>query len=354
MYFFTSCFRIISSSAYIPRSLLVNGFLLLAVAPMSSQATAQQPRNFSAPARLEGATPTIKMAFTIAGTVKEIHARAGDAKKRGSPLVSLLCDDRAAAVKLAQSETQQMQALLDKARNGLRQEERAVVAERANLTEADVTAADRRFQRFEQLKQKGNFISDAELDTLRDVLIAARAKHGATTAEKKLASLPARQEDITLAQAQLGAAQAKQALANAELEKCTLRAPADIVVLRNFVEVGDSVNPLNPTSPIAAITVTDISKLRVRAEVDERDIGNVALGQRVNIISEFDKSLQLQGTVARIEKEMGRRTIRSGDPSEKNDRDVLEVVIDVAPNTAAGGKTASLPIGLRVVAVFGR
>ena len=43
---------------------------------------------------------------------------------------------------------------------------------------------------------------------------------------------------------------------------------------------------------------------------------------------------------------MGRRTIKSNDPSGKNDRDALEVIIDV--NAPSDG----LPIGLRVVGVF--
>jgi hypothetical protein len=54
----------------------------------------------------------------------------------------------------------------------------------------------------------------------------------------------------------------------------------------------DDINPINPLAPVAAITVANISKLKVRAEINERAIANVKLSQRVNIISEFDKTLQ--------------------------------------------------------------
>lgn len=317
----------------------------------STTVYAQETRTFSAPARIEGAAPAIKMAFNIAGTVKVIHARAGEAKKLGDPLISLQCDDRSATIRVASSDAQEAQALLEKARNGLRAEERAVVAERVKVGETDVAAAERRYQRFEQLKQKGNFISDAELDTMRDALSLARAKNQGLIAEQKLAAVPARREDIAAAVARVAAAQARLAFANAEAEKCTFRAPSNIVVLRNFVEVGDSINPLNPLTLGSAMTVADLSRLRVRAEVDERDVSFVKLGQRVNIISEFDKSLQLVGTVALVQAEMGRRSIKSGDASDKNDRDVLEVVIDLGPTTTLKPK---LPIGMRVVAVFGR
>jgi multidrug resistance efflux pump len=95
-----------------------------------------------------------------------------------------------------------------------------------------------------------------------------------------------------------------------------------------------------------------MSRLRVRAEVDERDISHVKIGQRVSIISEFDKSLQLKGNISQIENEMGRRTIKSTDPADKNGRDVLEVVIDL--DASAAGRPLVLLVGLRVVAVFGR
>jgi hypothetical protein len=48
---------------------------------------------------------------------------------------------------------------------------------------------------------------------------------------------------------------------------------------------------------------------------------------------------------------MGRRSIKNNDPADKNDRDVLEAVIDV---DARDGVAARMPVGHRVVVVFGR
>jgi hypothetical protein len=42
---------------------------------------------------------------------------------------------------------------------------------------------------------------------------------------------------------------------------------------------------------------------------------------------------------------MGRKKIQSGDPAEKADRDVLEVMVDIEGNN-------QLPLGLRVVVRF--
>ena len=52
------------------------------------------------------------------------------------------------------------------------------------------------------------------------------------------------------------------------------------------------------------------------------------------------------GTVRSIGSQMGRKKVRTGDPAEKADRDVLEVLIDLDERNAA------LIVGLRVTAQF--
>ena len=55
---------------------------------------------------------------------------------------------------------------------------------------------------------------------------------------------------------------------------------------------------------------------------------------------------QVMGTVRRVGSQMGRKRVRTGDPAEKADRDVLEVVIDLDEKDAGG------VVGLRVTAQF--
>jgi hypothetical protein len=45
---------------------------------------------------------------------------------------------------------------------------------------------------------------------------------------------------------------------------------------------------------------------------------------------------------------MGRKTIDTGNPADKSDRDILEALVDLGPNASA------LPIGLRVTVQFVR
>jgi hypothetical protein len=91
--------------------------------------------------------------------------------------------------------------------------------------------------------------------------------------------------------------------------------------------------------------MADISVRRIRAEVDERDVSKVRVGQKVLITSDALQNQQLQGVVGQISDTMGRKKILSGDPSEKADRDVLEAMIDL-------NGEIKLPVGMRVTVEF--
>lgn len=297
----------------------------------------------SASGRVEGQTPTIRMGFSIAGTVADVYARPGDFKRRGEQLIALGCEDRRAQVQEAQASIREQRSLIEKIRSGSRAEERAVYVERVQVAKAELQAARTKLSRAEQLTQKGNFLSPAELDAAGDSFKLSNARVNAATAELNLIAAPARPEDLKAAEARLSVANAKHESLVAEAEKCILRAPADVRILRTFVDVGDLIAP-NSGTP--AVSLVSTANRRVRAEIDERDVGKIRIGQAVAVGSEFNPALKLRGKVAEVMGEMGRRSIKGVDPSEKNDRDVLEALIDIE------NADASLPVGFRVTVVF--
>jgi HlyD family secretion protein len=98
--------------------------------------------------------------------------------------------------------------------------------------------------------------------------------------------------------------------------------------------------------PKPIVTMADASALRVRAEVDERDIGRVSIGGAARILSDAFPGRVFEGKVSRMEGLMGRKKVRTGDPAEKSDRDVLEALVDLQTGDNP------LVIGLRVTVQF--
>ncbi len=112
--------------------------------------------------------------------------------------------------------------------------------------------------------------------------------------------------------------------------------------MRRNLRVGEAVSSFQ-VAPV--VTVADLSRLRVRAEVDEIDIAKVRLGQRAYAESESFPDTRLYGTVIRLGKTMGRKTLKSSDPNERQDIRVREVLVEL-------DEASDLPLGLRMIVSF--
>jgi len=149
-----------------------------------------------------------------------------------------------------------------------------------------------------------------------------------------LAQLEAQKSAISLVRAQL-------AQANFQVELHTIRAPADGTIVRRYA---------NPGSGASTFSVTAMFQLQpaalriVRAEVEERSINAVKIGQKVEIVPESDQQAKYPGEVIRIAAVMGARKLRSDDPSERADERVVEVVVNA--------EAAPVLVGQRVLVKF--
>lgn len=324
--------------------------LVICLCCASHLASAQQSTGFAAPGRIEGASATVRMGFPIMGIVKDVAAKPASRVTKGTILASLVCDDRLANISAAEAALTDSRALLAKMKQGARDEERRVAGALAYAADVDVHGAKNIATRFEALRVRGGsggVITELQVDAASDALRAAQARQSVTVAQATLVNSPARREDLGSAEAHLAGAQAKLSWAKAEAEKCVLRAPADTTVLKVTVERGDVVSI---TPPQIAVTLSDLAKLRVRAEVDERFIERIKLGQAVNVTSDFNPKLRMPGKVVAREAQMGRRTVLGIDPADKNDRDVLEVIVELDKGNADAA--IALPVGYRVTVLF--
>ena len=87
------------------------------------------------------------------------------------------------------------------------------------------------------------------------------------------------------------------------LDDTIVKSPIDGTVISRPVEVGQVIS--SPTSAFGEgsilMTMADLSKVRVRALVDEIDVGKVSLGQTVSIKVAAYRDKEFKGTVSKIE-----------------------------------------------------
>ena len=114
------------------------------------------------------------------------------------------------------------------------------------------------------------------------------------------------QQDLDSAEAQLEQANsqlltAKAALEDARvnLDRCTIYAPIDGIVLDRQCDIGKTV-AASLNAPTLFTIVSDLSKMQISADVAEADIGNVAVDQEVTFTVDAFPNRQFNGQVSQI------------------------------------------------------
>lgn len=297
----------------------------------------------AAPAMVEPASRLITIRTERPGRIKSILKSAGQAVAAGEPLI--LLDESAAAsvVEQRQSDLALAEADLARLTAWQRPEERAkarAALERAQ-TRFDRAARERR--RVEDLRDARS-ASSSELDqALEEHRFAAAALEEARQ-EVALADAGPTREELDVAAARVGQARAALRTAQTQLAQCTIASPIDGHVVYRHLEPGEVVDP-DAASPI--LTVGNLDRLRLRAEVDEADIQRVRVGLLVEATADAFGTRVFSGRVVHLEAMMGRKSIQTGRTNELSDTRVREVLVDLDPSAVG-----VLPVGLQVTARF--
>jgi HlyD family secretion protein len=291
----------------------------------------------AAPGRVEPTTTPFELALSTIGQLKAVYVAAGDKIRRGELLAELDNADQHARVDEAEATVALRQAQLEKLKNGARPEERQEEAARLAEAKAGLAYAKSEFGRQMPLAQAGAS-SRQSLDQSESSLQTAEAKETVAAAAVALINAPPRLEDVAIDKANLVLARAQLAEQQAMLDKTQLRSPLDGIVLRRYLRGGEAVG-VTPPTPI--LEVGDTSRLRVRAEIDQTDIGRVAVGDHAWVTADAYPGRRFGGVVTWLAARVGRKTVHTDDPADRSDTQVLDALIDLDHGVA-------LPVGLRV------
>ncbi len=221
----------------------------------SAQAKLDQVRAGPEPEELAAAQAQIDQAqanldhLKAGGTQSEIDAAQAEVDKAQAALDKLNAGPTAEDVRVATEEVAQAQANLDKVKSGATPEE-------LQEAQAQVDAAQ------------------ATLDKLR-----------AGPTDTDLAIL---QKQILLSQISLDSA-------NSQLDDAQLTTPIAGTVLTMGLDVGETVGGLQQVASVA-----DLTSLRIKADIDELDIGRVSVGQAVTVTLDAYPGVKLPGRIDKL------------------------------------------------------
>jgi HlyD family secretion protein len=289
----------------------------------------------AAPGRVEPVSEEIQLSVELPGKLQSVLVEEGDRVTAGQPVARLVSEDYQARVRSAEAAVESREAELRRVINGAREQERREAAAAVNAAAASVERARNAYERRRTLNASGD-VAKIEVDRTQRELEVAEKLHEAAQEHFRLVDAAAREEDKSRAESEVARARADLGEARALLEKTTIRSPIRGVVLRKHLRTGEAV-----AEGVPVVTVADVSRLRVRADVDESDVARVRLGQRAYVTAAAYRGQKFWGRVVRIGQVLGRKNFRTNEPSERVDTKILEVLIEMEGRP-------QLPVGLRV------
>jgi HlyD family secretion protein len=319
---------------------LVRGRSQSVAAATAAAATASRNSDsalIAAPGRVEAISEEIRVSSELSGRLKTVNVEESDRVRRGQVLAELENDEYKARVATAEAELGQREADLRRTVNGARDQERREAHAAMQSAKAVLDNAKSEAERRRGLAGR-NIISRDEAERYERAYQVARAQYDQAAQHFSLIDAAAREEDRAHAEAAVASARAQLAESRAYLEKSYIRAPINGVILRKLRHSGESVST-QFDSPV--VTMADDSVLRVRLDVDETDVAKLRLGQHAYVTAEAYGSQKFCGHVIRVGRVLGRKNVRTDEPSEHVDTKILETLVELD----AGQQ---LPLGLRV------
>ena len=224
----------------------------------------------------------IDIAARQPGRVATIEVREGDLVRTGQVLVRMDTESLQAQLRQAEARAQQTDDAVSTARSQLvqRESEKAAMQALVVQRQTELAAAQRRAQRFADLRQQ-SFISQQQLDDQIEavdrataVLAAARAQVAASDA-----AIAAARNQIRGSESAVEAARAEVARIRTDIEDSVLKAPRDgrvqLIVARPGEVVGGGGRVLN---------LVDLKDVYMTFFLPTRAVGRVAVGSEARLV----------------------------------------------------------------------
>lgn len=259
--------------------------------------------------------------------VETLCVEEGDQLKAGA-LIAVLDTNkiRQAGLKEAQAQVSVSRAKLAQVKSGAKSEEIAAQAATVEQLKASLRRTEADFKRAELMSRNGA-LSAEEFDQKQSQTQIARAT--LKQAEATLGAIKAvRPEDIAVAEAELTKAEAGIAKAEADLETTLVRAPIGGRILKVHSRPGEKIGESG------LVEIGDTESMHAVAEVYEKDMPRVKLGQRAMVRLQSLKE-ELKGEVVQVGWKVGRKVVLDNDPVKDTDARVVEVRIKLDKNSSA-------------------
>lgn len=273
----------------------------------------------------------VDLTSATSGTVRRVLVKEGDTVIKGQLLLELDSDKATALTNQAAANLAAAEARLRELRAGYRTEEKSMAESTVRKAEAVYNLA-----RDEADRKKRLFAAEAislmELNRADEQARVAAEELARVRADASRHQTGTRREQIEQAEAEKNRASADMRHAEAVLKDYRVTSPIDGVVADRLKEPGEGVDAGTPL-----LKLLNQSALRIRAELEETDVGRVKEGQNVEVTVDAYPGKIYTGSVTKTYPTVQKKTQKSFDPMASFDINTQR--IHVALNDFTGLKS---------------
>ncbi len=230
------------------------------------------------------------LAFQVAGRVKDLKVKEGDAVKAGTLLAALDTSVLEYQIAQAQAGLDLAKANFDRVKAGPTVDDVAIAKSNLDRAKAALDQAQATFDR-------AGGDSNPYIGMLPQSLALQQAygAYQAAIAQYNLTVKRPTDTDLKTAQAQLAQAQATYDLTKQNLINAIIVAPFDGTILTINPKVGESVS-----TGVPAIILADLTHMQALVNVDENTLASIRVGQKANLTLDALGGKTLTGAVRKI------------------------------------------------------
>jgi len=281
---------------------------------------------------VEPTSENISLSCPVSGLVTKLYVKAGDRVREGQPLFALDDRDLVADLGVKRAALVAAQARLAKLQQAPRAEE--VPPSEAKVDEAKAQLADAEVQvRLIESVTDRRAVRQEDVERRRLNYQASKAR--LDEAEKDLALIKAGtwSADLAVGQADIDQAAAAVRQDEINIDRLTMRAPADGIILQNKVRLGQYAQAGILSDPLMVFGAG--KGLHVRADVDENDAWRVRPGSPAVARLRGNSRISFPLEFVRFEPYVIPKQSLTGDVTERVDTRVLQVIYQFKdPRTA--------------------
>lgn len=241
---------------------------------------------------------TVSLTFQNAETIKGIYVTVGDKVVPNQLLAELYTDNLEASVIQASANLKGNTAKLALLKRGSTQEELNKAAADVQMAQASYDLAKYKLEQYEQLYQ-GGAVSQSDFDNISLEYVNAEGKLLQTRNSLKTLQDGSEIEDIEAAEANVENSNAQLKMAQNDLGGAKMYSPIEGTVSSVNGAVGQRSTANNNNTSGSGSGFIDIisEELQLTAQINEGDIGKIAVGQKVKFTVNAYTSKTFNGTI---------------------------------------------------------